>query len=122
MRKNFKHLNKEDRDYIAVLFGQGKPIREIGRQLNRSDSTILREIRRNKQASRRSMYLPHKAQERADQRHHAAHKHKRLQSFTLQYEIEQMLMNKWSPEIIAGHLKRQGQAYACSESIYQWIY
>lgn len=31
-------------------------------------------------------------------------------------------MKKWSPEIIAGRLKRQGKDYACSESIYQWIY
>jgi len=122
MRKPFKHLNKEDRDLIAVLLGKETPIREIARRLRRSDTTILREIRRNKQASRSSIYLPHKAQERADQRHRTAHKNKRLKSFILRDDIEQMLMNKWSPPIIAGYLKRLGGDYACSESIYQWIY
>ena len=122
MKKPYKHLSKEDRDHIAVLLGQGISIREIGRKLDRSDTTILREIQRNRRDSRREMYLPHKAQERAEQRHRTGHKHKRLGSFTLQHDIEQMLMNKWSPEIIAGHLKRTGSDYACSESIYQWIY
>lgn len=120
MRKPFKHLSKEDRDLIAVLLGKETPIREIARRVGRSHTSVLREIRRNQ--SRRKLYLPHKAQECAERRHHTAHKHKRLRSFALQQDIEQMLMNKWSPSIIAGRLKRAGKPYACPESIYQWVY
>lgn len=120
MRKPFKHLTQEDRDLLAVLLGQGVAIREIARQLQRSHTTVLREIRRNQ--SRRDLYLPHRAHQRASQRHHTAHTSKRLKSFALQREIEEMLLNKWSPEIIAGTLKKQGKPYACAESIYQWIY
>ena len=122
MRKSFKHITKEERDLIAILVSQKKSIRVVGRQLGRSPSTILREIQRNRSQRGRQVYLPHKAQERANQTRKKSHKNKRLKSFSLQHDIEAMLMKKWSPKIIAGRLKRQGKDYACSESIYQWIY
>lgn len=122
MRKSFKHITKEERDLIAILVSRKESIRVVGRQLGRSPSTILREIQRNRPQRGCQVYLPHKAQERANQTHKKSHKNKRLRSFSLQHDIEALLMKKWSPEIIAGRLKRQGKDYACSESIYQWIY
>jgi len=47
MSKQYKHLSKEERDRLAVLKGQGCSIREIATHLNRSPSTISRELRRN---------------------------------------------------------------------------
>lgn len=122
MKKPFKHLSKEERDLIAVLLGKETPIREIARRLGRCHTSILREIRCNQKRSRRIMYLPHRAQQQADDRHHETHRHKRLKSFSLRFDIEQMLAKKWSPEIISGTLKHQNKTYACAESIYQWIY
>ena len=119
MRKQFKHFTKEERDQIAVLQSRKESLRCIARRLGRSASSVLREIKRNQ---KQKVYLPHRAHERAEYRQRYAHPHKRLKSFALRHDIEQLIINKWSPEIIAGHLKRQEKAYACAESIYQWIY
>jgi IS30 family transposase len=48
----------------------------------------------------------------------------RLRKRVLRTEVERQLMNGWSPEIIAGDLKRDndGQTVISHEAIYQWIY
>jgi IS30 family transposase len=42
-----RHLSFEEREEIAILKGQGNGVREIARRVNRSPSTISRELRRN---------------------------------------------------------------------------
>jgi len=122
MKKTFKHLSEEDRDVIAVQLGKGESIRAIARRLGRSHTSILRELKRARKATRMTTYLPHRAQEQADKMHKNAHRRPRLKTHALRHDIEAMLMNKWSPEIIAGRLKNAGGTYVCAESIYQWIY
>ena len=43
----YSHLASEERDRIALMRSQGFGCRLIARQLNRSASTISREVRRN---------------------------------------------------------------------------
>jgi len=45
---SYKHLKLEERYVIAHLKMYGLSIREIGRRIQRSASTIVRELRRNK--------------------------------------------------------------------------
>lgn len=45
--KLFTHLSVETRATIAVLHGQGKGVRAIARAVQRSPSTISRELKRN---------------------------------------------------------------------------
>jgi len=117
----YKHLTKEERDKLAVLRSRGWKLREISDKLGRNIGTLSRELKRN---NSHGAYLPHKAQERAEKREVEAHKAKRLKTYALQYDIERMVMNGWSPEIVAGKLKRNNgeKAVISHEAIYQWIY
>lgn len=47
MGTNYSHLNKTERTLIKDWKNQNIPLREIGRRLNRSHTTISRELRRN---------------------------------------------------------------------------
>lgn len=117
---SYKHLNKEERDRLAVLRSKGWTLREIGEKLGRHYSVLSRELKRN---GPRGQYLPHKAQERAQVRRHTAHKRKRLKTYALRHDIEALLMGGWSPELAAGWLNRKSGGKVIShESIYRWIY
>jgi len=118
--KKYKHLTKEQRDKLAVLRSQGKTLREIALLTDCHYSSLCRELKRN---GGRSMYFPHKAQEKAVFRQHNNHKRKRLKTFALRHDIEQMLMKGWSPEQISGRLKlNHGKNIISHEAVYQWIY
>jgi IS30 family transposase len=47
MKKNYAHLNPDDRDRIAVMYNKGTSISDIARELGRNKGTISREIDRN---------------------------------------------------------------------------
>jgi IS30 family transposase len=55
----YAHLEREERDEIATLRAQGLGVRAVARALNRSASTISRELRRN--ACDSGSYRPHVA-------------------------------------------------------------
>jgi IS30 family transposase len=54
-----RYLSLTEREELAILHAQGAGVREIGRQMGRSASTILRELRRN--AATRSGGLDYRA-------------------------------------------------------------
>jgi len=120
MKKTYKHLTETERNLIVVMVNRDKSIHEIARELMRDPGTISREIKRN---HGRKWYRAHLAQKRAIEKHHNAHKHKRLKTYALQLEVESMLKNGWSPELIAGRIKKEAILPTIShEAIYQWIY
>jgi len=117
---SYKHLSEQERDKLAVLRSKGWTLRAIGEELGRNHSVLSRELKRN---GPRGLYLPHKAQERAKEREHAAHKRKRLKTYALRHDIEALVMEGWSPELAAGWLNRKsGRKVISYESIYRWIY
>src|SRR3989339_856629 len=119
MKKTYKHLTETERNLIVVMVNRDKSIHEIARELMRDPGTISREIKRN---HGRKWYRAHLAQKRAIEKHHNAHKHKRLKTYALQLEVESMLKNGWSPELIAGRIKKEAILPTIShEAIYQWI-
>jgi IS30 family transposase len=113
------HLNIHERERIAVWKSAGLSLRAIARKLGRPASTVSRELNRNG-----PRYWPHKAQEKAEERLAVSHKRPRLKSRVMHYEIEQMLIKGWSPELIAGRIRthRPDLSSVCPEAIYQWIY
>lgn len=118
--KQYKHLTQEERNELVVLLKRNETIRDIARKLQRSPSSISREIKRNNGKSR---YRAHTAQKRSFDKQHKAHKKQRLKSNALRIEVERMLNRQWSPELIAVRLKKQKDLPTIShESIYQWIY
>lgn len=117
---NYKRLSIEERNEIFILLNGGKGVNEIAKRLKRSKSTISREIKKN---HGRNRYRAHKAQERAQNKQQASHKKFVLKSYALRKEVETLLSNGWSPEIVSGRLKLDNNFPEISpESIYRWIF
>jgi transposase, IS30 family len=118
--KPYTHLTQDERDKISVQRNRGKTWRQIARMLKRSHTALSREFRRN---GRGVVYYPHRAQEKAVKRRQN-HKRMRLKTRLLRSQIERMIMDGWSPEIIAGRLKddHHGRPVISHEAVYQWIY
>ena len=123
---NYCHLNEHERDQFALWRSQGKSLRFIGRELGRSHSTLVRELKRNRHKPHWGprVYYPHTAERKAQERLRASHRRPRLKSVELHQEVIQLLENRWSPELIAGRLKRTRSDLPSlsPETIYQWIY
>ena len=98
-------------------------IREIARRMNRSPSTISREVRRNK--GRISPYWYDWAQQNADARKAIPRHAKRRNHSYLYQKVVCALRKGLSPEIISGRLKREcrdRRMRVSTETIYQWVF
>lgn len=123
MGKIYNQLNIDDREMIAVLKAQGKSARQIGKAIGRSHSTVVRELKRNSAPIYKCWYLSHKAEERARERKRLSGVRARLKSEGVRYYVEKKLKCGWSPEQIAGRLKRLKPEFSVShEAIYQYVY
>lgn len=118
----YNHLTIEEREKIHLALWDKRSIRDIARQLNRSPSSISREVKKNFPQEHRR-YTPRLANERAQTIRHQRNKKPRLKNdFTRQY-VEGKLKLLWSPEQIAGRLKlNHPRHYVSHEAIYQYIY
>lgn len=118
MGENYSHLTLEDRCRLRGMMEMGLPKAEIARRLCRHRSTIDRELRRNGAADG---YRPDSADRRAWARKIRGSKIGR--STRLRTLIEDRLAMGWSPEQIAGRMKRERADHAVSaESIYRFVY
>lgn len=102
MGKEYNHLGYEDRCRIEAHLDQGMSKRAIARLLGRSHSTIVREINRNRGAFG---YGPKTAQGAARRRHTCPRK-KLVHHLGGWEQVQELLAKGWSPEQIAGTLKR----------------
>src|SRR3712207_6898839 len=115
------HLRLEERERLAVLKAEGLSLRAMSRQLGRAASTISRELRLN--ALPRGGYLPVHAEgcylERR-QRRAILERDERLGRF-----VRERLLEGWTPEQIAGWLRRgeeRGLRPISLEAIYAFIH
>lgn len=123
MGRKYSQLNLEDRERIAILKAEGKSIRQIGKELGKSHSTIIRELKRNAPPIRQGKYLPHKAQERAKMKKVLAGWRPRLKRPLIESYVKYHLKMGWSPEQIAGRLPLDyAGLFISHEAIYQYIY
>ena len=106
----YTHLTREERYQIYALLKAGHSQAEIAGILNRSSSTISRELARN--CGRRG-YRPKQAHNKAIERR--AINARRIDEATWQF-AEEMLLQEWSPEQISGH------ADISHETVYQHVY
>ena len=114
----YTHLTKEERYQTWALLGAGYSQRQIARRLDRSPSTICREIRRNRGLrGYRSKQAHSVAQERA--RCCRSRPRIRPEQWRL---VERLLRREWSPEQIAQRLRLEGVLRVSHEWIYQFIY
>jgi IS30 family transposase len=91
----YKHLTSEERHYIAIGIKQGMPKNKIAQHLNRSHSTIIREIKRN---TDKRGYRYNQADGFAQQRHQAKSKFIKL-TIECKRLIDNCLNLDWSPDV-----------------------
>jgi len=119
-----RYLSENERIQIADLRQEGVSVAKIAEQLKRARSTIYRELKRNATSS--GAYRPHEAHRQAVARR-ARHHHRRIDVHPELVEaISELLAQRWSPEQISRHLRRQHVGnpamQLCHESIYQALY
>jgi IS30 family transposase len=110
---HYKHLSEEERYTISAEHKRSTSIREIGRILNRSASSISREIERNTGGRG---YRPKQANVLAQERKHMQSQY--FSEFGIAF-VEHLLNEKWSPEQIHGALTARGWSDVPS---HEWIY
>ena len=118
-----KHLSAEERLFIELFLGQDKSIREIASALNRSHTSISRELRRN---STLSGYRAITAQKRAESRRKQPRHFRRQQHAPLVAYVDKKLRQDWSPEQIVNRMCRDypddSRMRVSVEAIYSWAY
>jgi IS30 family transposase len=119
MAEPYRQLTLEERCTIARLQEDRQSCRQIAAALDRSPSTISRELKRNRGAQ--VGYKPSYAQEQARARRWAGSRLEREAG--LRELVLGCLARGWSPEQIAGRLTRQNTGLTIShESIYRFIH
>lgn len=123
---SYGHLNLGERYVIHHLTLIGLSRREIGRRLGRHHTTIGRELGRNGPTYVAGVYVHEAAHERAVARRRQARHHRRRGHGRLHRYVMTRLRQDWSPEQVAGRLRRDHphdrRMRISSEAIYQWIY
>ncbi len=111
----YHHLTIEERESLMLFHERGKSIREIGRLLHRSPSTISRELRRNPDPYRAST-----AHRQYTTRRTKCVRHTILSDRELHKLIHFLLGSFWwSPEQISERLREEGTARISASTIYR---
>ena len=114
----YQHLTLEERCQLASLRDQGLSKRQIAAKLDRSPSTISRELNRN--SSRQDGYRPGYADDQAWSRRWRGSKLDRDPA--LRHTVYACLQGGWSPEQVAGRLALEaGRTIVSHETIYRFI-
>ena len=119
-----RYLSFSEREEIAVGRAAGESVRSIARRLGRSPATVSRELRRN--ADRRGEYRATTAHARAWERASRPKPAKLVVNGRLRAIVQRDLERKYSPEQIAGRLRRafpdEPEMWVSTETIYQSLY
>lgn len=114
------HLSYEQRYTIEVLLQAGELKSVIADKLNIHKSVIYRELKRNCD-ERNSVYKAKLAQSKYEKRIQSKPRNIKFDS-ELQGTVIQMIEQQYSPEQIAGVLKKQGGKTISHEIIYQFVW
>jgi transposase, IS30 family len=118
----YNHLSHSERRIIAQRKFAGDSLRQIAQGLQRSVSTISRELRRNQHDNGHHTYYTHSiAQRKADGRRHRCKPHPKHspEQWTI---ITGYIRRAWSPEQVSSYLKIRTDIRVSHETIYQYIY
>jgi IS30 family transposase len=120
MAMNYRQLNAEERGVLAALRRLGLSQAEIARQLGRHRSTVGRELRRNA-APYDGWYRSARAHQRAHARRYRSRRNSQFTSAQWS-RVEELLREEWSPEQVAGYLRRHGELWISHETIYRHVW
>ena len=125
MARTYRQLDLDQRRTLFRLLEARTPVGEIAQRLGRHPSTIHRELGRNRfRDGDRGFcgYFPLNAQDLARRRRQR--RRKLVMNDGLRAHVTERLEAGWSPQQIAGRLKREptGGASVCHETIYRHVY
>lgn len=116
------HLTFQEREILYRMRKAGKPKGEIAEALGRDRSTIYRELERNTGGRG---YRPKQAQRLADERRYACRRPTKMSNPELKKYVVAGLKKKWSPEQIAGRIRkdlpRKTHCRLSYQTIYNWL-
>ena len=118
---NYNHFSIEEREKIQEFLWQKKSIRSIAENLNRSPSSISREMRRN-YPQERERYTPRLAHEKALRKRTQRGRKERLKSDTIRTYVVAHLKLGFSPEQVSGMVTKEKIGSISHEAIYQYVY
>lgn len=118
----YQHLSVEEREIIQKMLWNKKSVRAIAKKLNRSPSSISREIQRNN-PKHKNRYTPRTAHDRALKERKSRGREERLKDNTIREYVTSKLKSGYSPEQISGRIQIDLHKQSIShEAIYQYIY
>ena len=119
---HYTHFTIAEREKILFFLAQSKSLGFISKELNRSKSSISREIKRNSDAN--GIYSPSDAQRKYLKRRENCRAKKMLVDELIHHKVQELfLQHQWSPEQISNRLKLENNPIAISYStIYRGIY
>jgi IS30 family transposase len=116
------HLTLEEREVIARMRSNGRSQADIARRLGRAESTISRELRRNRS---RNGYWPVVAQKKADLRRCRRPRRPKFSDPDVKRYVQQRLRQYWSPDEIAGRSRldfpRDRRRQISHQTMYTWV-
>lgn len=117
----YRQLTQDERYMMSQLRQQGCGLSEIARFMERSRSTIWRELKRNMvQTAKGLTYCVSKAQEQRNGR--LRRSRRGAQHSPEDYAlVRRLLLEQWSPEQIAGTLDRLNELRISHQTIYRYI-
>ena len=119
-KRSARSLTLEERETISRGLAKQLSLREIAQQLRRSPSTVSREVSRNRG---RTHYRASTADEAAWQRAQRPKRCKLAEQPDLVQDISEKLQTEqWSPQQIAGWLRRQYPKDECYHVSHETIY
>ena len=122
---SYEHLSRTERDVIFRMTLQGKKNQEIAEALGRHRGTISRERRRKAQFDGR--YFADSAEAFSKARRRAHLRRPKTGDERLMAYVARRLRRRWSPQQIAGRLRRVSPAGLAGktisyQTIYRWIW
>jgi transposase, IS30 family len=117
----YKHFSIEEREKIQELLWHKKSIRHIAHTLNRSPSSVSREVRKNYPETR-NQYTPRLAHEKALAKRRCRGRVFGLKNAAIRTYVVSHLKRGYSPEQIAGSMRKEKVGHISHEAIYQYIY
>lgn len=116
------HLTAEEREVIGQMRYSGHGPTAIAAALGRHKSSISRELRRNRSGG---TYSALEAQRLAEQRRRERPRQRKIDRPEINEAVRGGLAQRWSPEQIAGRLRREQPAHperrVSHQTIYRWL-
>lgn len=120
---SYTHFSQEERCVLSAFLCEGVSLRSIAKKLQRSVGGISTEITRSSPDGSRDRYDPYTAQLGSRMKKWDANRRNPMKDELLREKVCAQLKEGWSPEVIAGRLKKEhGKNVVSHETIYRWAY